>query len=85
MQNNFECIVKLIVALTFLMCAVCSHYQYSFLMFYIVLLFSFFLFYFLNEKQQKKKKKERKKIKKVNHELNFLFGTFLVQLFFPLD
>ena len=25
MQNNFECIFKLIVALTFLMCVVCSH------------------------------------------------------------
>ena len=52
MQNNFECIFKLIVAL---MCVVCSHYQYSFLMFYIILLFSFFyLFYFifLNERQQ---------------------------------
>ena len=25
MQNNFECIFKLVVALTFLMCVVCSH------------------------------------------------------------
>ena len=59
MQNNFECIFKLIVALTFLMCVVCSHYQYSFLMFYIILLFSFF---FLNEIQQKgRKKKQRNK------------------------
>ena len=33
MQNNFECILKLIVVLTFLMCVVCSHYLYSFLMF----------------------------------------------------
>ena len=30
MQDNFECIFKLIVALTFLMYVVCSHYQYSF-------------------------------------------------------
>ena len=40
MQNNFECIFILIVALTFLMCVVCSHYQYSFLMCNIILLFS---------------------------------------------
>ena len=53
MQNNFECIFKLVVALTFLMCVVCSHYQYSFLMFYIIFLFSFFFFVcfiFLNER-----------------------------------
>ena len=64
MQNNFECIFKLVVALTFLMSVVCSHYQYSFLMFYIIFLFSFFFcFIFLNERQQKeKKKKERKKV-----------------------
>ena len=51
MQNNFECIFKLVVALTFLMCVVCSHYQYSFLMFYIIFLYSFFfcLLIFLNE------------------------------------
>ena len=62
MQNNFECIFKLIVALTFLMCVVFSHYQYSFLMFYIILLFSFFFFIFLNERQQKgRKKKETNK------------------------
>ena len=62
MQNNFECIFKLIVALTFLMCVVCSHYQYSFLMFYIILLFSFF--YFLERKTTKRKEKERKKQRK---------------------
>ena len=44
MQNSFECIFRLIVALTLLMCVVCSQYQYSFLMFYTVLLFSFFYF-----------------------------------------
>ena len=44
MQNNFECYFKLTVALTFLICVVCSHYQYSFLMFYIILLFSFLFF-----------------------------------------
>ena len=59
MQNNFECIFKLVVALTFLMCVVCSHYQYSFLMFYIILLFSFFVcFISLNERQQKERKKK---------------------------
>ena len=70
MQNNFECIFKLVVALTFLMCVVCSHYQYSFLMFYIIFLFSFFFvcFIFLNERQQKerKKKKKRKKVESRN-------------------
>ena len=63
MQNNFECIFKLIVALTFVMCVVCSRYQYSFLMFYIILLFSFYVFFiFLNERQKKevKIKKQRK-------------------------
>ena len=66
MQNNFECVFKLTVALTFLMCVVCSNYQYSFLMFYIILLlFSFFcLFYFLERKTAKRKKKERKKPRK---------------------
>ena len=56
MQNNFECIFKLVVALTFLMSVVCSHYQYSFLMFYIIFLFSFFfcLFYFLERKTAKR-------------------------------
>ena len=44
MQNNFECIFKLIVALTFFICVLCSHYQYSILMFYIILSFSFFFF-----------------------------------------
>ena len=38
MQNNFECIFKLIIALTFLMCVVCLHNQYSILMFYIILI-----------------------------------------------
>ena len=57
MQNNFECIFKLVVALTFLMCVVCSHYQYSFLMFYIIFYFHFFVcFIFLNERQQKERK-----------------------------
>ena len=37
MQNDFECILKLIVAFTILKRVVCSHYQYSFLMFYIIL------------------------------------------------
>ena len=30
MQNNFECIFKLVVALTFLMCVVCSHISIPF-------------------------------------------------------
>ena len=67
MQNNFEYIFKLIVASTFLTCVVCSHYQYSFLMFYITLLFIFYVFFFfifLNERQKKGiKEKETKKIK----------------------
>ena len=65
MQNNFECIFKLIVALTFLMCVVCSRYHYSFLMFYIILLFSFFVcFIFLNERHQKGRKKKENKQRK---------------------
>ena len=61
MQNNFECIFELIVALSFLMCVVCSLYQYSFLMFYIILLFSFYVFFvvvvfiFLERKTEKMK------------------------------
>ena len=54
MQNNFECNFEL-VALTFLLCVVCSHYQYSFLMFYIILLFFIFFFYFLERKTAKRK------------------------------
>ena len=79
MQNNFECIFKLVVALTFLMSVVCSHYQYSFLMFYIIFLFSFFFvcFIFLNERQQKKKKE-----RKLNHELNFLYGNLFGPIIF---
>ena len=82
MQNNFECIFKLVVALTFLMSVVCSHYQYSFLMFYIIFLFSFFFvcFIFLNERQQKKKKK--KKERKLNHELNFLYANLFGPIIF---
>ena len=81
MQNNFECIFKLVVALTFLMSVVCSHYQYSFLMFYIIFLFSFFFvcFIFLNERQQKKKKKKERKL---NHELNFLYGNLFGPIIF---
>ena len=45
MQHNCECILKLMVALTFLTCVVCSHYQYSFLMFYMILLFSFYVLF----------------------------------------
>ena len=47
MQNNFECIFKLIVALTFLICVVCSHFSHSFLMFYIILFFSFYVLFYL--------------------------------------
>ena len=81
MQNNFECIFKLVVALTFLMCIVCSHYQYSFIMFYIIFLFSFFFvcFIFLNERQQKKKKRKERKL---NHELNFLYGNLFGPIIF---
>ena len=60
MQINFECIFKLIAALTFLMCVVCLHYQYSFLMFCFTLSFFslyvvLFFFIFLNERQIKRK------------------------------
>ena len=93
MQNNFECIFKLIVALTFLMCVVCSHYQYSFCMFlhyitifvlcfFFVFLFFFVCFIFLNKRQKKgSKKKETKQIKKVKLRIKFS----MVQLFFPPD
>ena len=73
MQYNFECISKFIVALTFSMCVDCSHYQYSFLMFYIILLFSFyvlvlfsilFCLIFLNEREKKKGSKKKNKKKK---------------------
>ena len=81
MLNNFECIFKLVVALTFLMSVVCSHYQYSFLMFYIIFLFSFLFvcFIFLNERQQKEKKKKERKL---NHELNFLYGNLFGPIIF---
>ena len=89
MQNTFECIFKLVVALTFLMCVVCSHYQYSFLMFYIIFLFSFFvcLFYFLERKtakRKKKKKKKKKKRKKVEPRIKFsLWNLFGAIIFHP--
>ena len=83
MQNNFECIFKLVVALTFLMCVVCSHYQYSFLVFYIIFLFLFSFFFvcfiFLNERQQKERKKKERKL---NHELNFLYGNLFGPIIF---
>ena len=91
--RTFECIFKLIVALTFLMCVVCSHYQYSFLMFYIILLFSFYvclfvcLFYdYFLERKTEKREVKLKKIKKVESRIKiFYMETFLVQLFFPPD
>ena len=66
MQNNFECIFKLIVALTFLMCVVCLHYQYSFfhVLHYSIFILRFCLFYSLVRKTEKMKKKERKKQRK---------------------
>ena len=84
MQNNFECIFKLVVALTFLMCVVCSHIQFSFLMFYIIFLFSFFFcfLYFLERKAAKKKEKKEKKERKLNHELNFLYGNLFGPIIF---
>ena len=86
MQNNFECSFKLVVALTFLMCVVCSHYQYSFLMFYIIFLFSFFFvcFIFLNERQQKERKKSKKR-KKVESRIKFsIWKPFWSNYFFIL-
>ena len=65
MQNNFECIFKLVVAITFLMCVVCSHYQYSFfnVLHYIFIFIFFVCFIFLNERQQKEREKKKKKRK----------------------
>ena len=62
----FNVFCKLIVALTFLMRVACSHYQYSFLMFYSILSFIFYMFcIFLNERQNKvRKKKETNKQRK---------------------
>ena len=74
MQNDFECIFELIVALTFLMCVVCSRYQYSFLMFYIILLFSYLFVLFSwtkDSKKEEKGKKETKKIKIVKARIKF--------------
>ena len=63
----FNVFCKLIVALTFLMRVVCSHYQYSFLMFYSILLFIFYMFcIFLNERQNKDRKKRKKQTNKEN-------------------
>ena len=87
MQNNFECIFRLVVALTFLMYVVCSHYQYSILMFYIIFLFHFFcLFYFLERKTAKRKKKKKKKErKKVESRINFsIWKPFWSNYFFIL-
>ena len=53
MKIYFKCIFfKLIVVLTFLICVVCSHYQYSFLSFshYIIIFILCFFFIFLNER-----------------------------------
>ena len=59
MQNNFECIFKLIVALIFLMCVVCSHYHCSFLMFSLYYYFDLIFFYFLELKTEKKEEKKK--------------------------
>ena len=56
-RKFYNVFFKLIVVLTFLMCVVCSYYQYSFIMFYIILLFSFhvvFLFLFSCTKDRTK-------------------------------
>ena len=89
-SSAFSALIKLVVALTFLMSVVCSHYQYSFLMFYIIFLFSFFvcLFYFLERKTAKRKRKKKKKKtkknkeRKLNHELNFLYGNLFGPIIF---
>ena len=41
MQNNFECIFKLVVALTFLMCVVCSHISSPFTVLHYIFIFIF--------------------------------------------
>ena len=89
MQINFECIFKLIVALTFLMCAFFAlsvyvlHYIIIFVFFFF---FFFFCFIFLNQRQQKgRKKKETKNIKKVNSRMKFsIWKPFWSNYFFRL-
>ena len=81
----FECIFKLVVALTFLMCVVCS--QKSVFLFnvlrYIFIFIFFVCFIFLNERQQKEgKKKKKKKERRSNHELNFLYGNLFGPIIF---
>ena len=91
MQNTFECIFKLIVALTFLMCVVCSHYQYSFLMFtlyyyfhFIFFVFFYYYYYFLERKTEKREVK-LKKIKKVESRIKFsIWNPFWSNYFFRL-
>ena len=49
-------------------------------MFYIIFLFSFFcLFYFFERKTAKRKKKKERKL---NHELNFLYGNLFGPIIF---
>ena len=57
--------------LTFLMCIFGLPYQYSFLIFHIILAFSFYsyFFIFLNERQKQRKKKKSK----LHYELSFLY------------
>ena len=93
MQNNFECIFKLVVALTFLMCVfnVCCLFALSVFLFnvlhYIFIFFFFFFvcFIFSNERQQKERKKKRKKRKKVESRIKFsIWKPFWSNYFFIL-
>ena len=62
-----------------------SPYQYSVLIFHIILAFSFYylVYIFLNDRQKQKKKKEAYKQNKewLHHELNFLG----INLFYPIN
>ena len=90
MQNNFECIFKLVVALTFLMCVfnVCCLFALSVFLFnvlhYIFIFFFFFLFVLFSRTKdsKKKEKKKEKKERKLNHELNFLYGNLFGPIIF---
>ena len=72
------------------MCVVSSHYQYSFLMFYIILLFSFcgfFLFSSMKDRTKEEKKKETNKQRnkeKIKSRIKFsLCKPFWSDYFFP--
>ena len=66
MKNIF--IYLFIVALTILLCVVCSPYLFSFLIFHIMLLFSFYIFFLFSGM------KERNKGRKKQNEVEIKFS-----------